>query len=88
MTAVLRHLGLLDDGRRRAARAAKTHFRALHPGVRVAWTDTAAVEPDRFVVGVYYGDRRPRDCEFYAVDRTTFAPQRIADSQYVQRGQR
>jgi hypothetical protein len=87
-TAIFSFLGLPTDGRRRAIRAARQQFSGLNPGVPIAWCDMAAIEPQRFVVGIYFGEHRPRDCEFYAVDRTEFSATKITDPRYVPNGKR
>jgi hypothetical protein len=58
----------LPTGPEKIARAA---FRQLHPDERIAWSRLAAEEPDRFVVGVFYGQTTPPSYSFYAVSKTT-----------------
>lgn len=54
-----------------AEKIAREAFRRLHPDQRIAWSRLAADEPDRFVVGVFYGDTKPPSYSFYAVSKTT-----------------
>ena len=65
-------LGWIDQGHKRAARAARETFSAAHPAEPVAWAEIAEEDPERFVVGVHYGKTRPTQCRYYAVDKESF----------------
>ena len=76
-------LGWADQGHRRAAVAARHQFYDDFPGERVAWTEIASDEPARFVVGVHYGEKRPKECRLYAVDKETFQAAKIAAPEHL-----
>jgi hypothetical protein len=74
---LLTALGLGNQGHKQAARAARAAFSAAHAGVRIAWIDIAEDEPSCFKVGVHYGQKQPKECRFYAVDKETFVASEI-----------
>ena len=65
-------LGWVDEGHKRAARTARETFSAAYPGEPVSWTEIAEEAPERFIVGVHYGQGRPKKCRLFAVDRESF----------------
>jgi len=79
-------LGLNNHGHKRAAAAARERFDATHPEEPVGWIEIVEEEPARFVVGVYYGQRRPKQRRLYAVDKETFAPVEIPDPRESENG--
>ena len=70
-------LGLGNHGHKRAALAAREQFSAEHPGERIAWVEIAAEEPTAFTVSVHHGQKHPKECRLYAVDKETFKASEI-----------
>ena len=70
-------LGLGNQGHKRAALAAREQFSAAYPGEPIAWVEIAADEPACFTVGVHYGQKHPKDCLFYSVNKETFKASEI-----------
>jgi hypothetical protein len=81
-------LGWIDKGHKQAAGAARERFGAAQPGVKIEWTEIVEEEPARFIVGVYYGSRRPKQRQLYSVDRETFKAIEIPDPRESGNGHR
>lgn len=65
-------LGLGNHGHKRAALAAREQFSAAHPGEPIAWVEIAQEEAACFTVGVHHGQKLPKECQLYTVDKETF----------------
>ena len=74
LAAVLR----LD--RLQAQKEVRDFFLSQHPTEKYVHTRMRADEPDRFVIGVFYGDTRPPRYQFYAVSKQSFLVQKIEDT--------
>jgi hypothetical protein len=70
-------LGLSNYGHKRAALAARERFSADHPDEPIAWVEIAEEEPTCFKVGVHHGQKHPKECRFYAVDKETLKASEI-----------
>lgn len=62
-----------------AEKSAVAAFLIQHPGERIAWTRLIAEEENRYIVGVFYGDVRPRSYQFFAIDRTAMTATVLED---------
>lgn len=76
---LLSMLGLSNQAHRQAAAAARARFLANRAEEPIAWVEILEEEPARFIVSVYYGQRRPKQRQLYAVDKKTFTPIEIPD---------
>ena len=45
---------------------------ADHPGEPIAWVEIAEEEPSCFTVGVHYGQKHPKECQLYTINKETF----------------
>ena len=70
-------LGLGNQGHKRAAFAAREKFSAAHPEEPIAWVEIAEEETDRFTVGVHHGQKHPKECQYFSVDKETFKASEI-----------
>ena len=60
-------------------KTAKKAFLDSHPSERVAWTTLKADEPERFVVGVFFGNTRPPSYIFYELSKQDGTVSEIED---------
>ena len=59
--------------------AARAAFSRDFPQKQIAWSVLRADEPERFVVRIFHGRMRPRECRHYAVDKRTMAAHPVED---------
>jgi len=76
-------VGLPTEPGMQPEKLAEETFCRLEPDEQVAWTRLAADEPERFVVGVFYGATTPPSYRFFAVSKENGqVTQLVDDSAY------